>query len=51
MKRKLFKLLASCSLAIAVIISVGTAEFVANSSTPTVIQSMIQTMGHGYGGG
>lgn len=47
MKRKLFKLLASCSLAIAIIISVGTTEPVANIS----IQSFIQTMGHGYGGG
>lgn len=47
MKRKLFKLLASCSLAIAIIITVGTAEPVANIST----QSLIQIMNHGYGGG
>lgn len=47
MKRKLFKLLASCSLAIAIIVPVGTVEPVANIST----QILIQTMGHGYGDG
>lgn len=47
MKRKFIRLLASCSLAIAIIITVGTAEPVANIS----IQTFIQTMGHGYGGG
>lgn len=46
MKRKFIKLLASCSLAILIIIPVGTTEPVANSST----QALIQTMGHGYGG-
>lgn len=47
MKRKFIKLLASCSLAIAIIITVGATEPVANIST----QSFIQTMGHGIGGG
>lgn len=47
MKRKLFKLLASCSLAIVIIIAVGTTEPVANIST----QALIQTMGHGLGDG
>lgn len=47
MKRKLIMLLASCSLAAVIIIPVGTIDSVANSST----QMLIQTMGHGYGGG
>jgi hypothetical protein len=47
MKRKLFKLLASCSLAIVIIIPVGTTEPVENIST----QTLVQTMGHGFGGG
>lgn len=47
MKRKLFKLLASCSLVIAIIVPAVTAQPVTNVSTPT----LIQTMGHGVGGG
>lgn len=47
MKRKLFKLLASCSLAIVIIIPVVTVEPGENIST----QILVQTMGHGLGGG
>lgn len=46
MKRKLITLLASCSLAIAIIIPVTTAEPVVNESS----QMLIQVMGHGTGG-
>lgn len=47
MKRKFIKVLASCSLVIAIIIPVGTIDPVVNSST----QNLVQTMGHGYGDG
>jgi hypothetical protein len=47
MKRKCSILLASFSLAVVIIIPVGTSDSVANSST----QILVQTMGHGYGGG
>ncbi len=47
MKRKFIILLASFSLAIAIIIPVGTIDSVVNSST----QMLVQTMGHGYGDG
>lgn len=47
MKRKFIILLASFSLAVTIIIPIGTIDSVTDSST----QMMIQTMGHGFGGG
>lgn len=47
MKRKLIKLLASCSLVVAIIVPAATIVPVENSST----QLLMQTMGHGLGDG
>lgn len=47
MKRKIIMLLASCSLAVAIIVPVATAKSVVNVST----LMLIQVMGHGTGGG
>ncbi|WP_342421238.1 hypothetical protein [Paenibacillus sp. FSL E2-0178] len=48
MKRKIIKLLAFCSLAVAIIIPVATPEPVENGTNGTT-QALIQLMGHGVG--
>lgn len=47
MKKKLFILLASCSLVATIILPIATGEPLVTAST----QMLIQTMGHGTGGG